>query len=200
LYLDILVWSPQKEASQKPPSRKFTTQEDSGQKDCPGKIEKTLHINGLFATNNELLIRSLDEIGREFSVGLKDKVGESRLISLASLAGGYLSMACSFSRKDIHEQVRTYLDDSAIDNEFSDYKVYLHFRYLLVCRFSELAEQILAAIRQADPDTMDRSTCWNRYAAAVILHCEVHHFKDSLKNGLLSKSVRLPASFVRNSH
>jgi hypothetical protein len=148
-----------------------------------------VHIHGLFNTQNSALVEVLDRfIMQNFSAPLEAEGGELPLIPYATLIGGLLYFLCSST--GVTESVQTFRDGMGIENEYLGYNLLAHLRYFLLCRLHELVGNVLEAIRFEDPFGVHRSWCSHAYVAAVISHCEIVHFRRSLRNGYLRNCVR----------
>jgi hypothetical protein len=148
-----------------------------------------LYVAGRFTTQNKALVEVLDQfIMQNFSAPLEAEGGELPLIANATLTGGFLYLLCS--SRGATELVQTFRDGIGVGNECFEYNLEAHFRYFLICRLRELVDGLLGAIRFEDPFGAYSSWCSHAYAAAVISHCEISHFRSSLRNGHLRNCVR----------
>jgi len=150
------------------------------------KTEISVDISS-FTTWNNTALKSLDEcFMNAFSAKLTNKEGGSCLVSHAALAGGYLHVICSTGH--IREQVLTASNFIPVSSECVE-DIGLHLRNLLLCRFAELVDQIMLAIRPDEPGREGHHDPSVAYASAAILHNDVEHFKNSLKYGALCERV-----------
>jgi hypothetical protein len=159
-------------------------------------IDFSIENYAQFSIENRPLIATLDDkVRRCFTAQLDAREGDLTLISDATLAGGYASML--FSVGQITEYVQTFRDGVPVDNEHHGHNLDAHCKILLASRLGELVEEVMAAIRHEHVGSDSMHYVSNAFAAAVILQCELGHFKGSLRNGFLSRQVKSTYPLLR---
>jgi hypothetical protein len=151
-------------------------------------IKLTLPLRRPFTTQNCSLVHVLDAfIEKHFSARLLGKTG-CFLIGKASLAGGYLHFLCSTVKIVLEENTE---DHVKVESRPGDHDLGAEVKYLLFCRLVELVSEVLEAIRPEQNPSRGRDWISNAYAASVVLHYELYHFKCGVRNGVLKNNVRM---------
>lgn len=118
------------------------------------------------------------------TISLQDRDGYCHAVRKVTLAGGYAHLLCSTIQAT--EQVSTTRDGANVDNEHDQHNLLIHFRFIVLCRLSELIKESMDAIRFEDPDNELPAYTADAFASAVILRYEMSYFARSLRNGELS--------------
>lgn len=160
----------------------------------------SLEYRGAFSSSNTLLVDSLDkEVLKNFSVDLRAKEGDSKLIPNAALALGYLNILCSSSKSTIAAEATTVYN--GVNEHVDSLASFLEkrFRLLLFRRLAKLLEGVMVEVRAESPQEIALDDNLNIPAAAAILHYGVEFFTRSLgKGGHLQLHVsRLLFTLVR---
>lgn len=119
------------------------------------------------------------------TISLGDREGLCHAVRKATLAGGYAHLLCSTVQAT--ELVQTTRDGFNVENEHHQYNLLVHFRFLVLCRLSELLKESMDAIRFEDSDNEFPVHTSDAFASAVVLWYEMGYFARSLRNGELSR-------------
>jgi hypothetical protein len=132
------------------------------------------------------------------TASIRAKDNFSKTINNAALAGGYTHLLCS-SIGAGNGSITTILDGVQVENDYIEYNLLLHFRYLVFTRLRELVADILETVRFQDPKDEYPAYTLDAYAASAVLRHELEYFRRSLRNGKLAylDHVSLLTSWTR---
>jgi hypothetical protein len=111
------------------------------------------------------------------------QMDSSRLIELASLAGGYLCLI--FPVIDCSDHRSQLGPDWATKQQPERDIPKSHIVKFSVLRFGELLEELMVATRGLSNNNFDRNQMLNVIAAAGVLYCEVEHINQGFQLGKL---------------
>jgi hypothetical protein len=136
-----------------------------------------------FHPKNSAVTQQMDSIVWDnLSLKMKCTDKTSRLVELASLAGGYLCLI--FPVIESSDQLSQLGLDWATKQAERDIPK-SHIVKFSVLRFGELLEELMVASRGLSNNNFDRNQMLNVIAAAGVLYCEVEHINQGFQLGKL---------------
>jgi hypothetical protein len=137
-----------------------------------------------FHPKNSAVTQQMDSIvWKNLSLKMKCTDNTSRLVELASLAGGYLCLI--FPVIDYSDQ-RSQLGLGWATKQQPERDIpKSHIVKFSVLRFGELLEELMVATRGLSNNNFDRNQMLDVIAAAGVLYCEVEHINQGFQLGKL---------------
>jgi hypothetical protein len=150
----------------------------------PGERVPQIPMDQPFHPKNSTVTQQMDSIvWNNLSLKMKCTDNTSRLIELASLAGGYLCLI--FPVIDCSDHRSQLGPDWATKQQPERDIPKSHIVKFSVLRFGELLEELMVATRGLSNNNFDRNQMLNVIAAAGVLYCEVEHINQGFQLGKL---------------
>jgi hypothetical protein len=150
----------------------------------PREREYQIPMDQPFNPRNAAVTQQMDSIvWNNLSLKMKCTDNTSRLVELASLAGGYLCLI--FPVVDRSDQRSQLGFDWATKQQPERDIPKSHIVKFSVLRFGELLEELMVATRGLSNNNFDRNQMLNVIAAAGVLYCEVEYINQGFQSGKL---------------